>query len=219
MNTNWENNTVNREIFQRGLNESGQGATLLQSFVNRTVQQLTLREFGLQAVLDRKEGTGQAEIINRRDGLSVANGGVWVADTTAGVDQTGTYAQVSFTYKTLITRGKVTRKLQATGKTYADILALEMSAKAEDFANSLESGLIAGDQAGKVLGGSGGGADANVCNGFITLIQGVDSFSMGQTVNVAGSTTALGAMDLSKLDEAIDLVKGSAQRGDLVIVG
>lgn len=219
MNTNWENNTVNREIFQRGLNEAGQGSTLLQSFVNRTVQQLTLREFGLQAVLNRKEGTGQAEIINRRDGLSVANGGVWVADTTAGVDQTGTYAQVSFSYKTLITRGKVTRKLQATGKTYADILALEMSAKAEDFANSLESGLISGDTAGKVLGGSGGLANAEICNGFITLIQGVDSFSMGQTVNVAGSTTALGAMDLSKLDEAIDLVKGSAQRGDLVIVG
>ena len=219
MTTKWENQNVNREAFERALNVSGQGSTLLQSFVNRTVQQLTLREFGLQAVLERKEGSGQAEIINRRSGLSVANGGVWVDDTTSGVDQTGTYAQVSFTYKTLITRGKVTRKLQATGKTYADILALEMAAKAEDFANSLESGLIAGDEQGKVTGGPGAGATANVCNGFITLIQGIQSFDASQCVNVGGSTTANTTMDLGKLDEAIDLVKGSAQRGDLVIVG
>ena len=44
-----------RERFQRAteLNVTDAGATLLQSFINRTVQQLTLREFGAQAVLPR----------------------------------------------------------------------------------------------------------------------------------------------------------------------
>lgn len=217
--SNWENSHVNREAFKRTLDSANDGSILLQSFVNRTVQQLTLREFGLQAVLERKEGTGQAEIINRRTGLSVANGGEWLNDGDSVSPQTGAYEQASFTFKSLVTRGKVTRKLQATGKSYADILALEMAAKAEDFANSLESGLIVGDTEGKVTSGPSGTQNTKICNGFVTLIQGVDSFSMEQVVNVTGNSTANGALDLAKLDEAIDKVKGSAQRGDLVIVG
>ena len=217
----WENNQVSREMFQRALNVSNSGTTLLQSFVNRTVQQLTLREFGLQAVLERKEGTGQAEIINRR--AAGTTGGAWVNDAAGAIsEENGTYTQESFTFKTLATRGKVTRKLQATGKSYADILALEMSGKAEDFANQLEFGLIQGDTAGKVSGGSGGAGNANICNGFITLIQGIGSFDLSQVVNnnSAGATPANSeAVVLAKLDEAIDKVKGSAQRGDLVIVG
>lgn len=214
----WENNQVSREMFQRALNTSNSGTTLLQSFVNRTVQQLTLREFGLQAVLERKEGTGQAEIINRR--TAGANGGAWVADTASVTEENGTYAQESFSFKTLATRGKVTRKLQATGKSYADILALEMSGKAEDFANQLEFGLIQGDTAGKVSGGSAGSPNADICNGFITLIQGVGTLDQVVNNNSAGATPANSeAVVLAKLDEAIDKVKGSAQRGDLVIVG
>ena len=204
---NWTNASDNRQKFQRaGLNVSNAGSELLQSFVNRTVQQLTLREFGLQAVLSRKEGKGQAEIINRRTALDAANGGTWVADTGTVTENAGSYAQVEFSFKTLLTKGRVTRKLQATGKTYADVLALEMAGKAEDFANSLENGILLGDS----------GSNANQCDGFIKLIQDVGG---DQLISVAGATTANAALDLGKLDAAIDAVKGSAQRGDLVIVG
>ncbi len=216
MSNTWKN--TDRDMIQRALQTSNAGATLLQEFVNRTVQQLTLREFGLQAVLERKEGVGQAELINRR--VAGTNGGEWVDDTDSATEENGTYSQETFTYKSLVTRGKVTRKLQATGKSYADVLALEMSAKAEDFANQLEFGFIQGDTNGRVSGGSGGSPNSKICNGFITLIQGVGSLDQVVNVNAAGTTPANNAaLDLSKLDEAIDLVKGSAQRGDLVIVG
>ena len=66
MNNSWNNTQTSKQMIQRALQTTNAGATLLQEFVNRTVQQLTLREFGLQAVLERKEGQGQAEIINRR---------------------------------------------------------------------------------------------------------------------------------------------------------
>ena len=218
MNNSWNNTQTSKQMIQRALQTTNAGATLLQEFVNRTVQQLTLREFGLQAVLERKEGQGQAEIINRR--TAGANGGEWVADTDTATEETGTYAQTSFDYKTLVTRGKITRKLQATGKSYADILGLEMSAKAEDFANQLEFGFIQGDTNGRVSGGTGGAPNADICNGFITLIQNVGSLDQVVNNNAAGATPAnSGAIDLSQLDKAIDLVKGSAQRGDLVIVG
>lgn len=214
MNNSWKQNT-DREMIQRALNTSNAGSSLLQEFVNRTVQQLTLREFGIQAVLERKEGVGQAELINQR--AAGTTGGEWVEDSDSVTEENGTYSQVSFTYKSLVTRGKVTRKLQATGKSYADILALEMSAKAEDFANQLEFGFIQGDTAGKISGGSGGLANTKICNGFITLIQNVGT--LDQVVSNAGATTANASLVLSKLDQAIDLVKGSAQRGDLAIIG
>lgn len=210
-----------RERFQRAteLNVSDAGATLLQSFINRTVQQLTLREFGAQAVLPRKPGAGQAEIINRR--TAGTTGGQWVGDAfepsnANGLPEVGSYSQVSFIYRSLLTRGKVTRKLQATGRSYADVLALEMTAKAEDFANALEAGILVGDTAGVV----NGAANANICNGFITLCQSVGDADQIVNNNAAGATPANNAaLSLSQLDQAIDKVKGSAQRGDLVILG
>ena len=208
--SNWLGSSdATRERFERAINVGNAGTALLQTFINRTVQQLTLREFGLQAVLPRRAGSGDAEYINRR--TAGANGGGWLADTDSVTEETGTYAQVSFSYKSLVTRGKITRKLQATGRTYADILALEMAAKAEDFANALEIGLVSANSLGV--------ADANAPSGFLTLIQSVNSFDMSQVVLNAGATTATAPVSLSKLDECIDKVKGSAQRGDLVIIG
>jgi len=208
--SNWLGSSdATRERFERAINVGNAGTALLQTFINRTVQQLTLREFGLQAVLPRRAGSGDAEYINRRD--AGANGGLWLNDTDSVTEETGTYAQVSFAYKSLVTLGKITRKLQATVRTYADILALEMAAKAEDFANALEIGLVSSNSLGS--------ADAKAPSGFLTLIQSVNSFDMSQVVLNAGATTATAPVSLSKLDEAIDKVKGSAQRGDLVIIG
>ena len=69
-----------RQRFQRAteLDVSGAGSELLQTFINRTVQMLTLREFGVQSVLDRRQGQGDAEYINQR--TAGTTGGEWVAD-------------------------------------------------------------------------------------------------------------------------------------------
>ena len=195
-----------RQRFQRAteLTIGNSGTQLLQTFINRTVQMLTLREFGVQAVLDRRQGSGDAEYINRR--TAGTTGGEWVTDTDNATEEVGSYAQESFSYKTLLTRGKVTRKLQATGRSYADVLALEMMAKAEDFSNALENGLIQGNLLGVA---------ANAPTGFLTQIQRYNSFALDQVV----ACGTQGALTADELDQAIDLVKGSANRSDLVIVG
>lgn len=189
-----------RQLIGRALTVSGAGSVLLQTFINRVVQQLTLRELGLQAVLDRRMGQGNAAYINRR--TADATAGAWVADTDTGTESTGSYAQVSFPYRTLLTQGKVTRKLQATGRTYGDALARELEGKAEDFADKLEQGLITGDS----------NADANQINGLLTLVNAIS------TQYIANSTAA-DDLVLSKLDQAIDQVKGSDNPADCVIIG
>lgn len=192
-----------REAFERAVNVSSAGSILIQTYINRVVQMLTLREFGLQAVLDRVPGSGDKAYINRR--AAGATGGAWVADTDSLTEETGTYTQASFAYRTLATRGKVTRKLQAIGRSYGDALAQEITSKAEDFADALEQGCITGNNA----------ADANVCNGLLTLVNAVGADAITTITTASGG----GALSLAKLDEAIDKVKGSASRSDLVIVG
>ena len=206
---------------------SGEGAVLLQKYIDRVVQFLTLREMGLLAVMDRKEGSGPAAYVNQR--TSGAGGG-WYQDDggePSGVSElsVGTFAQKDFPYKTLITRGQVSRKLQAIGQSYIDILAMEMAGKAEDFASSLENGLIYGTF------GVGAG---NEPMGLLTLLENANlagsvtptAESDGEHIknNCAGQTDtnkwrANYPLSLANLDATIDAVKGSANRSDLVIVG
>ena len=191
-----------RAALQRTLNSASQGSILLQPNVNKIVQQLSLRMLGVQSTLDRKPGSGTAALINQR--TPGTTGGAWVADTDSGTEETGAYAQKTFTYRTLLTKGTVTRKLQATGRTYGDVLAGEMVQKSEDFANLLEDAMITGNSA----------ANANQINGLLTLINAIS----GQVV--ANSTLAAGsALVLSKLDEAIDKVRGAGNKADLRIYG
>lgn len=187
---------------ERAITVSSDGSTLLQTFINRTVQQLTLRELGLQAVLPRRPGTGDAARINRRSASST--GAEWVSDTATVADDEGSYAQATFTYRTLLTSIQITRKIQATGRSYADVMATELTGKSEDFANALDSGLIVGDN----------NANAQQIDGFLTLVGAVGTQVVAQTSAAAGDD-----LTLASLDQAIDLVKGSAAREDLVIVG
>jgi hypothetical protein len=162
------------------------GGALLQTYIDRVVQFLTLRELGLLAVLDRKQGSGPAAYVNQRssDGtLADWKTDASIADPTSIV---GVFSQASFTYRTLMTRGTVSRKMQAIGQSYIDILAMEMAGKAEDFASVLEEGLVWGNY-------------------------------VAATAEPMGLVTLL--LSLANLDKAIDAVKGSSNRQDLVIIG
>lgn len=213
--SNWNQLTPSRrEMMQRTLDVNGEGATLLQTYINRTIQQLTIREMGLSAVIPRKAGQGDKEYINVRTVLGATSataandGGSWLTDGGSVDIQTGTYEQKEFAYKTLVTRGKVTRKLQATGRSYGDILAMELQAKAEDFNQVLEDSFINGDS-------DRGGRHAHECLGYLTIMNGY----LGVNQVISASTTALpDTLSLNKLDETIDMVKGSANRSDLMIV-
>lgn len=218
-NSNWLGNSdaATRQRLERSLNTGTEAAgnLLMQQFINRTVQLLTLREFGLQAVLDRRPGSGNAVYINQRaSGAFTTAGGEWIADTGAVSEEVGTYSQKSYAFKTLATRGKITRKLIAQGRTYADVMAIELAAKAEDYANAMENALFLGDMLS---------AEANRPTGFLSLVGcATGAWSTDQVVNnnAAGLTVTENAtLNLSQLDEAIDRVKGAGNRSDLAIIG
>ena len=191
-----------RDAFQRAINVSNAGSYLIQNYTNRIIEQLSIREFGALGTMDRRPGQGSQAVINRRTGSTMNASNVWVADTVALTEATGSYAQATFTYQTLATRGKVTRKMRARGRSYLDILAEEMTHKLDDFNNSLESAIFSGDS----------GAVATQIDGLLTQINAVSSQVVANT-----SATAGDSLTLAKLDETIDSVRGAGARSDLVI--
>ncbi len=202
----WANLDDRRKAaFERAINVSGAGSVLVQNYVNRIVQQLTVREFGALGTMDRRPGQGKTAIVNRRTAGAMTTANVWVGDTVALTESTGSYAQTTWNYMTLATRGKLTRKMRAIGRSYIDILAEEMTSKLDDFNDALEDALFVGDS----------GAVSTQIDGLLTQITG-----FGTSQYIANTTAAAGdSLSLSKLDEAIDAVKGSASRSDLVIYG
>jgi len=191
-----------KQYLERAMSVSSVGSVLLQTNIRRVVEMLTLRELGAQAVLPRRPGSGDAEYVNRR--AAGTTGAEWVADTDSATEETGTYTQVSFGFKTLLTRAQVTRKAVAQGRSYGDLLGTELVGKAEDFAAALDSATFIGDTA----------SNANQIDGLLTLIGNVSSQTIANTTAAGGDDLAL-----AKLDEAIDVVKGSGNRSDLVIFG
>lgn len=199
---NWaEFDPSRRSDFQRALTVSSAGSVLLQTSISKVVQLISNRQLGITSTLPRKPGSGDKYYPNRR--TAAATGGSWVADTTDDVvSQEGSYSQTGFTFRTMLGRIKVTRKLIATGRSYGDVLATELIGKSEDFVNDLESASVIGNSA----------SDANQIDGLLTLIGNVS----GQTV---ANTTATTGDDLylTQLDAAIQKVRGHSNKSAMRI--
>lgn len=197
----WSNLDAGRaERLQRAVSSSSAGSVLLDATIDPIVQMLTLRRLGVWSTLRHEPAEGDKHYVNQR--TPGTTGGAWVADTDSGTEETGTYAQATFEYKTALTKGRVTRKLQRTARSYGDALGIEIGGKAEDFAEFLEDGMLHGDS----------DASANQPDGLITLIN-------AQSTQVVAVTSAAAGDDLtaSHLDQAIDLIKGREDRSKIRI--
>jgi len=183
----------------RALTEAEVGSVLLQPEIDKVIRELVDYRNPLRQNLPRKPGTGQAWILNRRTAGTTP--GAFVSDTQELIEDTSNYVQVSFPYKTIATRGKVTRKLQATGMTYQNILAMELEAKAKDFANFEEFAILWGNKLVNT-------------NAFDGLHQLMDPSQVVATTNAVTPDGAGAPLTLSILDKAIDKIVG---RPNLII--
>lgn len=189
-------NDVARKRLERSLDVSGVGSVLMQPFIDRMVYDLSNYAPGPWTALDHRPGSGNAAYFNRR--TPATTGGGWIADTSDPDEETGTYAQQTFTYRTAGRRIKVTRKAQAVGRTYADVLAEEIEHAVPEFAEKvLDNAGIVGDN----------DASTYQPSGLITLIQGRSDAIVANTSSANGDDIVL-----ESLDKAIDEVKGDNSR-------
>lgn len=218
---------LNRDNRQRLERAVFTGDNLFQTYIDRTVQMLTLRELGLISVLPKIQGSGDKIYVRNRTPNATlaewqqfdASGSSSTAEEANATVADGVYGESSFRYMTLQSRGRVTRKAMAVGQSYADVLALEMAAKAEDFAAQLEESFIYG-----CLGVAQDGSSAANSQpiGLLSLIEGTGASLDDQVLSgqlLGGSDGKTQVLTLSQLDQLIDRVKGSANRRDLAIIG
>jgi len=127
---------------RKALTSSNSGTVLLQPVVDAVIPMLADYQNPLRQNLPRKKGSGQNCIINRRSaGTTPAQ---WVADTDTPDESTGSYAQSLFAYRTLLAKGKVTRKLQATGASYIDVLMEEIEGRMLEYKNYEDLAFVSG---------------------------------------------------------------------------
>jgi len=181
---------------KKALGQTQAGTVLVDKEIDKTIQQMIEYKNPIRVNLPRKPGSGAAWYVNRRTPGSTA--AEFVADTDALTEDTGTYAQVTFAYKTIATQGRVTRFMQAIGRSYTDVLAEEIEAKARDFKDYEEWGVLKGNAT----------SNSKQFDGLDVLIPA--SQAVGMTTTAGGS-----ALTLAKMDEAIDECAGEP---DMIIM-
>jgi hypothetical protein len=122
---------VNLEEIQRALDVAGVGSVLSQPEIHRIIAELVEYKNPIRQNLPRKKGSGLAAYVNRR--TAAGTPAEFVDDRDEPVESTGDYNQVNFPYKTILRRGKVTRKAQAVGRSYIDIAASEIESCVREY--------------------------------------------------------------------------------------
>jgi hypothetical protein len=180
----------NLDRLKRALGESEIDGVLEQPLVQKEIAALVDYLNPLRQSIPRKSGSGTEWLLNRRTaGATVAE---FVADTDTLTEDTSSYARTAFPYKTIATQGKVTRKAQAEGRSYTDILMDEIAAKVEDFRDFEDQQLIQADT----------GTDANAFEGLWELVPAAQKVAV---------TSAVGGeeISLSKMDQFLDTNVGN----------
>jgi len=176
---------------------------LMQVEIDRMVEHLVEWQNPIRQNMPRKPGSGDGAYLNRRTPSATAHTGAgasFVNDTEEPSDAEGSYDQIKFPFKTILARGKVTRKLQAVGKTYGDILADEIEARSEEFKDTEDWCLINGNADDATLP-FGHPVNAKQFSGLDVLVP--------STQRVL-TTTASGGDDVTTelMDEVIDTCIG-----------
>lgn len=186
----WDTRISEKEI-SKALDLAG-AANILQEQIDKVIADLIEVRNPLRQNLIRRPGGGSAWRAIRR---TARGSGAWVNDTETPSDSQSTYTKTDFPYKTPLFQGKVTRKAQAEGRTFGDLLMEEIENGLQVVRDLEEDALINGDATGT----------PKEPDGLKVLLDA----QAGQTVDLSAA-----ALTLEKMDEAIDLVDGQV---DMII--
>lgn len=192
-----------REAATRALTVSAASDKVTTALVSSLLQQLSNIQLGARTQLRRLPGAGTSYVTPKR---TVSNTlAEFIADGTAPTEDSGTWDNATWTYKTLATRIKVTRKAVRQGAQWGDIFAAEALYKAEDFNRQEEVAIFQGDSANSL-------PTANAFNGLLTTVGATSGQTVANTTATAGDV-----LSTKKLDETIAKVRGREVKSNLRI--
>jgi hypothetical protein len=185
-------------LLKKSLEESDLSALFLERQIDAMLVELVDYLNPVRQNIDRRPGSGAGyQAYKRTPGLTPNQSAlnIDVDDVDDAEESTGTYTDLFLPYKTILTRGKISRRVQKTGKTVAELLREEMEAKAKEVRDAEEFRIYWGNH-----------PTANS-----KQWPGLNSYFVANTGQVVGLTnTGTGvAPTLEKLDELLDVNIGN----------
>jgi hypothetical protein len=171
---------------QKALTYAGTSGALTLEAIDREIEHLVNYKNVLRMNIPRIPGESDAYKIVQRTAGSTP--GEFLAETGDFTEDNGSYAKVSFQYRTLGGRGKIGRLAQRMGQSFVNVLSEEMAGKLEDFADFEEAKIVYGTTA---TSNEFCGIHKLVCN------------TAGQVVGCTTGSTGV-ALTIAKLDEVWD---------------
>lgn len=174
-------------MLRKALDEAGLSGLYHMRDVDQLLVNLVDYMNPFRQMLPRRPGSGEGFVVRQRTaGTTLAQS---VSDTDTFDESTGSYTEKYFPYRTIGTQGKVTRRVQKTGRLFSDMLADEMAAKAMDIRDREEYFTIWG----------------NTPTVNAKEIYGLNYHMVNHTGQIVGSTVT-GGLLLSRMDEVLDKV-------------
>jgi hypothetical protein len=182
------NTRFKQDEVRKALDQSAVSGVLTVEEIDTVIADLIEIRNPLRQNLMRQGGSGENWNVTRRTDRGA---GAFVNDTETLSDDNATYTRTAFPYKTPAFQGKVTRRAQAVGRTFGDLLMEEIENGMQVIKDLEEDTLVNGSISG----------NAKQFDGLKVLLDA----QAGQTLDLSGAELTLDAMD-----EGIDLVLGNA---------
>lgn len=197
--TEWGQDTLRRDM-----NLAAITGKLSQDEVDAVLHNLVDYKNPLRTNILRRRGSGEAWLLNRRTPGTTA--AAFINDTEDLSEDVGTYARVSFTYRTLAIRCKVSRVSQLVSASYIDAVAEELEAKMDDFKDKEDWAFLWGQNGSTPIATL---EDAKSYDGLNALCP-------SATIIQATSASAGEAMTLADIDLLLDTVR--TQSADMLVM-
>jgi hypothetical protein len=181
-----------QDEIKRSLDYAGTSGVLIQPEVDKIVAEIIEYKNPLRQNIPRKQRNSDAWLLNRRSAAAANTVAQWVNDLTEPAIDRTEQSRITFQFRTLLARGKVTRFAQDAGRSYIDVLSEEIEARARAFKDLEENAMLYGNNS----------VTTTQPDGLTTLITGAQIIE--QTATAGGA-----ALTLTKIDETVDQCAGA----------
>jgi HK97 family phage major capsid protein len=176
-------------LLQKALAETDISALFKIPEIDQMMVQLVDFLNPLRQNLRRVPGSGDSYLVyTRTPGTTQA---VDIDDVDTITEQVGTYGEVTFPYRTIATQGRISRRVQKTGRSIADLMREELEAKAGEIRNAEDY---------RMFWGNYPTVNAKQFNGLAYQLNA----NTGQIVTAGTDGTSGNDLTTAKMDQVID---------------
>lgn len=182
-------------LLKKSLEEADLSALYHDREIDKVLVELVDYLNPVRQAMQRRPGIGEGYLVRYRATGITAGTTIDVIDTDTLTESVGVYTEVLLPYKTIGAQGKLSRRVQKTGRSIADLMREEMERKAEEIKDAEEFRMFWGNS-----------PTANS-----KQWAGLNSFYNSNSDRIVGLTTTSVGVDitLAKMDEFIDLNIGN----------